>query len=248
MMQQTQILGTRFAGGIIGRRARRVRGGDPSPERFTISRGDDLLETESMQRVSSQRDGETNKGMLQIIAAQTDYEAATFEEKKLQVILEETQRPVAESLVELLHSLEERPKFVGLHSRTNQRSFPRLIAGVLSENSKRIISENGLRRFEEFKRYPHGWDYGHGKPLSYRSITSLDSFLRQLPAFITREPSLFLTHQGNLQLGWEDKHGNIVELEFFPDKVEYYLESLNDEGMVDLKGLPQLVGRTHLKC
>ena len=67
--------------------------------------------------------------MLQIIAAQTDYEAATFEEKKLQVILEETQRPVAESLVELLHSLEERPKFVGLHSRTNQRCNASVMRG-----------------------------------------------------------------------------------------------------------------------
>jgi len=239
MMQQTSLLSSRFAGGIIGRKAKHARRVAPCRERFTSSRGDDLLEPASMQRVSSQKDAETKKGILQIIAAQTDYNAVSLEEHKSQVIIEEPQPPAAESLVELLHSLEESPKFAGLHKRNDQRPFQRL----LSENSKRIIGENGLYRFEEFKRYPRGWDGGHGKPLSHRSITSLETFLRQLPELAIRQPSLFLTHQGNLQLGWEDKLGNVVELEFFPDKVEYYLESLNEEGMVDLKGLHLLVDK-----
>jgi len=52
---------------------------------------------------------------------------------------------------------------------------------------------------------------------------------------------LFLTHQGNLQLGWEDVSRNVVELEFFPDRIEYYIELLNEEGSVGLQDQSQLV-------
>ena len=81
--------------------------------------------------------------------------------------------------------------------------------GVLGENSKHIVGENGVRRFEEFRQYHAGWDGGRGRPLAPRSVTTLELFLRQLPELAALEPSLFLTHEGNLQLGWEDRQGNV---------------------------------------
>ena len=112
---------------------------------------------------------------------------------------------------------------------------------TLSENSKRVVSDNGLKRFEEFKSYPDGWDYGRGSALSKRSVRLLNSFLKDLPELRASEPSLFLTHQGNVQLGWEDVSRNVVELEFFPDRIEYYIELLNEEGSVGLQDQSQLV-------
>lgn len=121
--------------------------------------------------------------------------------------------------------------------------FPRLVPGALSENSKRVIGENGVRRFEEFKKYHDGWDYGRGRALSAHSVATLEEFLRHLPGLAAVEPSLFLTYNGNLQLGWEDAEGNAVEVELFPDRIEYYFESRNEEGSVRRQDLHRLINQ-----
>lgn len=111
----------------------------------------------------------------------------------------------------------------------------------LNEDTVKIIGENGLQRFEQFKKYSEGWDFGIGKPLSFHSVASFKLFCKHLSEPIPDEPSLFLTREGNLQLGWEDKEGNKIEIEFFPNKIEYYIEALDDEGEVDLTHISQLV-------
>lgn len=111
----------------------------------------------------------------------------------------------------------------------------------LNEDTVKVIGENGLQRFEQFKKYSEGWDFGIGKPLSSHSVASFKLFCKHLSEPIPDEPSLFLTREGNLQLGWEDKEGNKIEIEFFPDKIEYYIEALDDEGEVDLTHISQLV-------
>lgn len=110
----------------------------------------------------------------------------------------------------------------------------------LGTNAIKIIGGNGLRRFEQFKEYDEGWEFGTGKPLSSDSIASFNLFCEQFSEPIPNEPSLFLTREGNLQLGWEDKEANKIEFEFFPDKIEYYIEALDDEGVVELKDISQL--------
>ena len=124
----------------------------------------------------------------------------------------------------------------------------------LSEDIIKIIGENGLQRFEQFKKYSEGWDFGIGKPLSSHSVASFKLFCKRLSEPIPvdsinspqDEPSLFLTREGNLQLGWEDKEGNKIEIEFFPNKIEYYIEALDDEGEVDLTHIYQLVDKLKL--
>ena len=103
----------------------------------------------------------------------------------------------------------------------------------LSQRVINIIGENGAKRFEVFKQYREGWDNGYGLPLSMRSTAVMESFLYKFSNFKT-EPSLFLTRNGNLQLGWENKYGQIAELEFYPDKIEYYMEALDIEGQIGL--------------
>ena len=112
----------------------------------------------------------------------------------------------------------------------------------LNEDIIKTIGENGLQRFEQFKKYNEGWDLGGiGKPLSSHSVATFKLFCKQLTGTLPDEPSLFLTHEGNLQLGWEDKEGNKIEIEFFPNKIEYYIEVLDDEGEVDLTHISQLI-------
>lgn len=42
-----------------------------------------------------------------------------------------------------------------------------------------------------------------------------------------------MTGDGNLSISWEDREGKIIELEFFPDKIEYYIEIEEDEGVIN---------------
>jgi hypothetical protein len=103
----------------------------------------------------------------------------------------------------------------------------------LSEKSKEILGENGVHRFNEYLSYDKGWDSGRGEYLSKQSIAILDSFINSFEKLKEKEPSIFLTRSGNLQLGWEDKFDKVIEIEFFPNKIEYYIESNNEEGDID---------------
>jgi hypothetical protein len=103
----------------------------------------------------------------------------------------------------------------------------------LSDKSKNILGENGVSRFYDFLLYDEGWDFGRGEPLSKYSIAILDIFLNLFEDLRKREPSLFLTRSGNLQLSWEDDLEQIIEVEFFPNKIEYYIESNDEEGEME---------------
>lgn len=159
---------------------------------------------------------------------------------RIRNILAESDVPLsaAEIAEKLLKSGQYTPPAAGMRA-----AFSRLVPGALSENSKRVIGANGVQRFEEFKQYHDGWDYGRGKALSAYSVATFEEFLRQIPELAAIEPSLFLTTNGNLQLGWEDAEGNVVEVEFFPDRIEYYIESRNEEGSLSKQALPQLINQ-----
>lgn len=103
----------------------------------------------------------------------------------------------------------------------------------LSEKSKDVLGRNGVDRFNEFLLYDKGWDFGRGESLSKHSIAILDSFLNSFEKLKDKEPSLFLTRCGNLQLNWEDNSGKAIEIEFYPNKIEYYIESNNEEGDIE---------------
>lgn len=104
----------------------------------------------------------------------------------------------------------------------------------LSPRTIKILGENGITRFEVFKKYSEGWDGGHALPLSHRSTAVMESFINQFFEF-HKEPSLFLTPDGNLQLGWENSQGQSIELEFYPNKIEYYIERSSEEGQTSLE-------------
>lgn len=111
----------------------------------------------------------------------------------------------------------------------------------LSVTASRILGQSGTRRFQDFIRYQPGWNLGEASPLSARSVTVTDSFLNHLPELADYNPSVFLTPNGNLELAWEDRAGNAIEIEFWPDRVEYYLEALDEDRSMRLEVFPQFI-------
>ena len=108
---------------------------------------------------------------------------------------------------------------------------------ILSREAIAIIGENGKRRFEEFRKYPNGWYGGKGKKISKWSVLNFERFVKEIPELKLFRPSLFLTLEGNLSLGWEDKSGQSIEIEFYPDKIEYFIETLDEESSIYLANI-----------
>ena len=109
----------------------------------------------------------------------------------------------------------------------------------LGNTAKRVIGELGSARFTNFLNYRDGWDGGTAKRLSYVSVAVFESFLARYSDFAT-EPSLFLTRNGNLKLGWEDASGSSIEVEFKPDSYSYFIEKNNEEGNIKYSSVQKL--------
>lgn len=126
-----------------------------------------------------------------------------------------------------------------LLSRFGRR--PRALAG-LSPRARMLLGANASARFDEFRQYREGWDFGRGRPLAPGSVAALELFLDAYSTFPTR-PSLFMTADGNLELAWENHAGQRVEIEFFPDRFQYAIaaDGIDREGELELRCLPALL-------
>jgi hypothetical protein len=115
-------------------------------------------------------------------------------------------------------------------------------AGALSPCARAILGGNASARFDEFRQYLDGWDFGRGHRLSAGSVAALELFLAAYPGFPTR-PGLFLTPDGNLELAWENHAGQRVEIEFLPDRFQYLVENdgVDLEGEIELRRLSTLL-------
>lgn len=114
---------------------------------------------------------------------------------------------------------------------------------VLSPEAVLLVGENGKHRFDEFKRFPKGWYGGRGREISKYSVAVFESFIKKIPELRLFRPSLFLTIEGNISLGLEDKNQKNIEIEFYPDKVEYFVESLHEEASIGIVGIFELAGK-----
>jgi hypothetical protein len=111
----------------------------------------------------------------------------------------------------------------------------------LTENVISTIGEGVAQRFEDFQNeYSDGWNFGNGSSLSPYSTASLIYFVSNYKEFPTT-PSLFLTTNGNLQLSWENQDGEEIEIEFFEDRFDFYIDSKNIEDSIPLKEIHTLI-------
>lgn len=110
----------------------------------------------------------------------------------------------------------------------------------LSARAQKILGSNGVARFQEFRSYEEGWDFGGGGgvALTPRSIAAMERFLSAFDGFGAGEPSLFLNRDGHLILAWEDSTEERVEVEFGENNdATLYLPMYGDDGRTfDLTG------------
>ena len=99
-------------------------------------------------------------------------------------------------------------------------------------------------RVSLFRNYfTAGWGE-NGRVLSPRALDAFFRFVEgaTFPAG-NRSPTVFLTDQGGIELCWEDRNGNSVQVEFTGGGIEYYEAATNEEGAVAFDGLAQLSQR-----
>ena len=139
-------------------------------------------------------------------------------------------------LVEQLSS-KARKSWQGKYPLEDWIDYPKDVVkrlDMLGQQSQKILGAEIVSRLELFKKYDRGWDAEGAMPLRSGSLAMLDCFVNKLSDFGATPPSLFLTRAGNLQLSWEDESGGAVEVEFFPDRAEYYIARKQLEGEVEL--------------
>ena len=108
---------------------------------------------------------------------------------------------------------------------------------------KAVLGQNGIDRIDRFMEMEDGWDSGRGRAFSKASLGMLDTFLHACDGCPIPDASIFMTANGNLQLEWNDREGNACEIEFFPDRLEYYFEGADEEGKCGLAAVASLVSR-----
>lgn len=112
------------------------------------------------------------------------------------------------------------------------------------EREELLLNQLGVRgwgricHFRQF--YGSGWGTGAGRPVSPRALEGLYRFLEQATFPQGRNPSVFLTDDGNLELCWEDSAGKAVQVEFTPAGAEFYVESSAREESVDYSEIAKL--------
>lgn len=108
----------------------------------------------------------------------------------------------------------------------------------------RKLGPNGWGRVYQFRNYyASGWGE-NGNILSPRAFDAFSRFVEDAD-FPTgnRSPSVFLTDRGGIELSWEDRDGNSVQVEFTGAGVEFYKAVTDEEGVVAFDGLAQLAQR-----
>lgn len=103
----------------------------------------------------------------------------------------------------------------------------------ISKATEMVLGLDGVARLNNFREYEAGWNFGDGAPISPRSLSAMEYFINQFFSFQII-PSIFMSNDGNLLLGWEDSTGKQIELEFFEDSIGYFIESLDEENEIAL--------------
>jgi len=118
-----------------------------------------------------------------------------------------------------------------LISQTEDSATPRhRIAAPGEAHEERLIATklglNGLQRWQYFRQHYSGkWGDEGQQPVSPRSQQALIKALELLEFPSGHTASLFLTDDGYFELGWKDREGKAIQLEFAPHSFEIYLES-----------------------
>jgi hypothetical protein len=108
----------------------------------------------------------------------------------------------------------------------------------------RKLGPKGWGRVYHFRNY-YSPDWGEkGRVLSPKALDAFFRFVEEanLPSGHA-VPSVFLTDRGGIELCWEDRNGNAVQVEFTATGAEFYDAATDEEGAVAFDEVPHLSRR-----
>ena len=105
------------------------------------------------------------------------------------------------------------------------------VSTLISEGAKAAIGNAGLKRLENFFNLQAGWDGGESQPINLKSVEVFSNFFAET-GLRPEGLGLFMSAQGNVVANWLGRDGQLVELEFLPSGIEYFIERSGEEGVV----------------
>lgn len=105
------------------------------------------------------------------------------------------------------------------------------ISTLIHDAAKAAIGDTGSKRLENFFRLQAGWDGDASKPINLNSVEVFSNFFAETGLHPDRL-GIFMSAQGNVVVNWPDQDGQLVELEFLPSGIEYFIERSGEEGAV----------------
>ncbi len=122
-------------------------------------------------------------------------------------------------------------------SQDNQQLF----ITQLCPQAQEILGDKGMKRFEMFCREKEGWYVGNtGKPLSLIAVKYFNRFCSFIEK-ISAPVSIFMGLEGSLEIMWRTTSNQMFNVEFFDNRIEYYFEKTDDEGVVSPSDIHSLV-------
>jgi hypothetical protein len=151
-------------------------------------------------------------------------------------------KPLFENIQYYLGAMTNRPFMVDLVETIQRSPTTNKIARPLelSKEAVAALGAHNAERFSKLSALQNGWHFGHGKALQSASLRSIEAFLILHNSFPER-CSLFLSEDGNLELVWRSERNETTSLEFYGNRIEYYIETLEEEGSIAINDISSLV-------
>ena len=102
---------------------------------------------------------------------------------------------------------------------------------LIGDAARSVIGTAGLTRLQSFFQLQGGWDGKSSKPIDLKSVEVFSSFFSDT-GLRPKQLGIFMSAQGNVVVNWPDQDNRLVELEFLPNGVDYFIESSGEEGTV----------------
>lgn len=117
----------------------------------------------------------------------------------------------------------------------------------LTDNIKEKLDKYNQDRiiylYNTFKDVCEDYYGDYHEPFSLDSLKRLDKFLSNNIVFPENEPSVFISCRGFLIIEYDKNDGSAVILEFNPDKLEYYIEDIDEEDEIGYDECEKIIGK-----
>jgi hypothetical protein len=105
------------------------------------------------------------------------------------------------------------------------------VSMLLSDAAASSIGAGGLKRLKDFLQLEAGWDGRGSKAMDLKSVAVFSRFFSE-SGLIPQHIGIFMSAQGNVVVNWPDQSNQLIELEFHPSSVDYFIERNGLEGTV----------------